>query len=940
MPNPKVFEYAKEIGMTPLALMDKIREWKLPVKSHMAELEPELLTQIQEKLKSGFDKKEVSAKKATPKKKAAEGAVVGPKKSSSTAKSSAPLKASTPRTTAAEADKVAEEKASSATKTASTVIRRKAKLEEQKVEAVVAQDLAAADTDSQEPVIENKPAQTPPAAVAQAPAVVAKTVATKVEAPKVEVKQSSEVKPSVEEAEKKPAALARKKEVAIGASGVMSDAPVQRKNIVGRMDLSRVSAPAGAAGGGRDRRPVSVGAQNRPKGHVRAGFFQAAAPIPEPVVESDDYLKRKEEKRRSKVVSEGGAAKPAEEEELKHFDASEFRKREMVFQPKKKKNLLTRPAMQTVKTTPKASKRIVKVNQTMKVADLAVGLGVKAPELIKSLMKSGVTASINTPLDFDTIALIVQDFGFEAQNVYQTAEQLITKNLQVDESKKVLRPPVVTVMGHVDHGKTSLLDAIRNANVAAGEAGGITQHIGAYQVKTEAGAVITFLDTPGHEAFTSMRARGANVTDIAVIVVAADDGVMPQTVEAVSHAKAAQVPIIVAVNKMDKPGANPDRVKKQLTEYEIVPEEWGGQTIFVNVSALKRTGIDQLLEQIMLVAEVSDLKASPSLPGTGIVIESKLEKGRGPVATLLVKDGTLNLGNFVVAGTAKGKVRSLVNDRGERVESAGPGVPVALLGLDEVPLAGDRFDIVKDEKMAEEAVRIRKEKLLAEKTISQKLSLEQIFSKVKQGDVKELSVVLKADVAGSLEAIQGMFAKLTSAEVKVRVIHAAVGGITESDVLLASTAKGIVVGFNVRPDGGATQEAKRLGVDVRSYTIVYELMDEMKKAMQGLLSPDVVERQMGRAEVRNTFGVPKIGTIAGCAVVDGKVQRSNLVRLIRDGKIVYEGKISSLKRFKDDAREVAQGFECGIGIENFNDVKVGDVIEAFVKEEKLKELTF
>ncbi|MCE3011300.1 MAG: translation initiation factor IF-2, partial [Proteobacteria bacterium] len=599
-----------------------------------------------------------------------------------------------------------------------------------------------------------------------------------------------------------------------------------------------------------------------------------------------------------------------------------------------------RPAMQTQKTQPKASKRVVKVNKIMKVGDLAQAMGLKATELIKVLMKNGVMATVNQDLDFDTIALIVPEFGFEAQNEFKTAEELLTQTAFGElDAEKEIRPPVVCVMGHVDHGKTSLLDAIRNAKVAEGEAGGITQHIGAYQVKTDSGKLITFLDTPGHEAFTSMRSRGANVTDIAIIVVAADDGVMPQTAEAISHAKAAGVPMIVAVNKMDKPGANPDRVKQQLTEYEVVPEEWGGTTIFCNVSALKRTGIAELLEQILLVAEVAELKANAKRSGTGTVIEARLEKGRGNVATVLVKDGSISVGQYIVAGTQTGRVRSLMNDRGEKVQTAGPSQPVEVIGLDGLPMAGDKVDVVKDERAAEEVAQVRRQALEADKVSAKKMTLEDLFSKVTQGDVKELPVVLKSDVQGSLEAITGMFNKLAAQEVKVKIIHSAVGGITESDVLLASTAKGIVVGFNVRPDGGATTAAKVKGVEIRTYSIVYELMDEMKKAMSGLLQPDIVEKVMGRAEVRNTFSVPKIGVIAGCAVVDGKIQRSNSARLIRDGKIVYEGKISSLKRFKDDAREVAEGFECGIGIENFNDIKVGDVIEAFLKEEVARELT-
>jgi len=505
------------------------------------------------------------------------------------------------------------------------------------------------------------------------------------------------------------------------------------------------------------------------------------------------------------------------------------------------------------------------------------------------------------------------------------------------DAETILRPPVVTIMGHVDHGKTSLLDAIRKAKVAAGEAGGITQHIGAYQVTTEQGHLITFIDTPGHEAFTAMRARGANATDIAVIVVAADDGVMPQTIEAVSHAKAAGVPIIVALNKMDKPGANPERVKQQLTEQQLVPEEWGGDTIYVPVSAHTQAGLPELLEQIYLVAEVEELKANPKRSATGVVIESRMDKGRGAVATLLVQDGTLSIGQSIVVGTVAGKVRGLIDYKGARVTEAGPSMPVEIQGLSEVPLAGDRFDVTPDEKSAVEIATARKQRA-ADENVKGKVSLEDIFAKMKAGDVKELAIVLKTDVAGSSEAIKGMLEKVGNAEVKVKLIHAAVGGINESDILLASSAKGIAVGFNVRPDGGAQAAAKRLGVEIKTYTIVYEMIDDIKKALAGLLTPDIVEKQLGRAEVRNTFTVPKIGLIAGCFVADGKITRQAEVRLVRDGKIVYTGKIGSLKRFKDDAKEVAAGYECGIGIENFNDVKVGDFIEAFQKETIVREL--
>jgi translation initiation factor IF-2 len=494
-------------------------------------------------------------------------------------------------------------------------------------------------------------------------------------------------------------------------------------------------------------------------------------------------------------------------------------------------------------------------------------------------------------------------------------------------------------MGHVDHGKTTLLDSIRNADVASREAGGITQHIGAYQVTLEDGSHITFIDTPGHAAFTAMRARGANVTDVAIIVVAADDGVMPQTAEAINHAKAAGVPIIVAVNKMDKPGANPDRIKQQLTEFQLVPEEWGGSTIFCPVSALKGEGVKELLEQIRLVAEVQELRANPNRSGTGLVIESRMEKGRGCVATLLVKDGTIGVGQDIVVGTVAGRIRAMNNDRGERIKLAGPGTPVEIFGLPETALAGDRFDVTETEAQAHEIAELRKRQAEAAiASLDKTMTLEQIFSKVKAGAAKELSIVLKADVAGSLEAIKGMFEKAGTEEVKVKIVHSGVGGISESDVLLAGTAHGLVLGFNVRPDGSAQKLAKEKNIEIKVYTIIYEMIDDVKKALGGLLAPEMVEKSLGRAEVRNTFSVPKSGVIAGCSVLDGKITRSNQLRLVRDGRIVYQGKVSSLKRFKDDVKEVASGFECGIGIENFNDIKVGDVIEAFEVESIAREL--
>jgi translation initiation factor IF-2 len=964
--NPKVFEFAKEIGMTPLALMDKIREWNLPIKSHMAELEPQVLEQIKIKL-GGGDKpadeakpKKAATRKAPAKKVAAaaaaeaEAAAAAPAKviRRKTKEEAAPVEAKAKIVSKPEVEEEAE-----APKTTRVVVKKPAAAAAPKEEAeeptpaVVEEKLVA------------KPEPTPVAAAPAAPVVEAK-----VEAP-APVKTEAPVAPTPAA----PPVQARKKEVVVGTSGVASSstpASAPKRNIIGRMDLSRVQTqapprqqserPQGGfqprSGGGASAsftgpRP---GGFNRPAGgaptrNIRPGFVAQQAPPEIPTEGAGHHLNRDFDKRK-RFGGPAPAAPPAfgtgqnarekeKEEEIKSFNAVDFRKREMVFQPKKKK-IVTEQGQKTQITTAAAHKRVVKVNNTMKLTDLAMAMGLKAPQLVKVLMSNGVMANMNTDLDYDTIALIVPEFGWEAQNVFKTADDVATETAFGDlDADKITRPPVVTIMGHVDHGKTSLLDAIRNADVAKGEAGGITQHIGAYSVKIEDGSLITFLDTPGHEAFTAMRTRGANATDIAVIVVAADDGMMPQTQESINHAKAAGVPIIVAVNKMDKPGANPDRIKQQLTELEIVPEEWGGNTIFVEVSALKKTGLKELLEQIKLLAEVGELKANPKRSGTGLVIEAKMEKGKGPVATLLVKDGTVAVGQYLVAGQMKGRVRSLTNDKGARVESVGPGLPVEVLGLDGVPAAGDKFDIVKDEKTAEEMSTLRKEQALKAANVpAQKMSLDEIFSKVKAGDVKELAIILKADVHGSLEAINGMLSKLVTPEVKVRVIHAAVGGINENDVTLANTSKGIVLGFNVRPDLGAQAKAKQLGVDIRTYSIVYELIDQMKAAMSGLLTPDMVEEVMGRAEVRNTFNVPKIGLIAGCFVLDGKVQRNNSIRLLRQDKIVYEGKISSLKRFKDDAKEVASGYECGIGIEGYNDVKVGDMMEAFVKKEVAREL--
>ena len=573
--------------------------------------------------------------------------------------------------------------------------------------------------------------------------------------------------------------------------------------------------------------------------------------------------------------------------------------------------------------------------ETITVRDLTERIGKPAGEIIKKLMMLGIIATINNELDYDTANLVASEFGVELEmKLAETAEDALEKE-DVEDSEENLepRPPVVTIMGHVDHGKTSLLDYIRNTRVTAGEAGGITQHIGAYTVDLN-GQKITFLDTPGHEAFTSMRMRGAQSTDIAVLVVAADDGVMPQTIEAINHAKAAGVQTIVAINKMDKPTADPDRIKQQLTEYGLITEEWGGDTIMVPVSALTGEGVDQLLEMILLVAEVQDYRANPNRKARGIIIEARLDKGRGPVATVLVKNGTLNVGDTIVAGTAYGRVRAMVNDRGERVKCAGPSDPVEVIGFNDVPEAGELISAVDDEKLSRQVAEERKDKLRAAMVKSQqKTTLDDLFSQISAGQIKDLNLIIKADVQGSVEAVRQSLEKLSNEEVRVRCIHGAVGAINESDVLLASTANAIIIGFNVRPDNNARDMAEREKIDVRMYRVIYQAIEDVENAMKGMLAPKYKEVLLGHATVRQPFKVSGVGTIAGSYVTDGKIARNAQIRLLRDNIVIHEGKIDSLKRFKDDAREVNTGYECGIGIENYNDIKENDVIECFIMEE-------
>ncbi len=629
----------------------------------------------------------------------------------------------------------------------------------------------------------------------------------------------------------------------------------------------------------------------------------------------------------------GGGRRDRDQNKEKFRNAGNKRRGQMSFSSKRKQEeaeKMRRLQLEIAKKTPLT----VKIPDEISVGELASRMKKTGAEVVKSLMKNGVMASLSQIIDFDTAAITAEEMGCKVEReVVVTIEEKLIDTAEDKPEDLVPRAPVVVVMGHVDHGKTSLLDYIRSASVATGEAGGITQHIGAYQTEIN-GKPITFLDTPGHEAFTSMRARGAMVTDIAILVVAAEDGIMPQTVESINHAKAAEIPIIVAINKMDKPEANPERIKQQLTEYELVAEDWGGETIICPISAKTGMGIDNLLEMVTLTAEVAELKANPNRAAQGTVVEARLDKGRGPVATLLVQNGTLRSGDIIIAGTAVGRVRAMLDDKGNRITEAGPSVPVEITGLGEVPGAGSPFNAVADERLARELVEQRKTEERAKANAPvQKVSLEDLFSQIQAGEVKDLNIIVKADVQGSAEAVKASLEKLSNEEVRVRVIHSGVGAISESDVMLAATSKAIIVGFNVRPDPAARDSAARSNVDMRMYRVIYDAIGEVEAAMKGMLAPKFREALIGHAEIRQTYKVSGVGTVAGCYVQDGKIQRSCQVRIVRDGIVIHEGMLASLQRFKDAVKEVASGYECGMSIEKFNDIKEGDIIECFVMEQ-------
>jgi translation initiation factor IF-2 len=691
--------------------------------------------------------------------------------------------------------------------------------------------------------------------------------------------------------------------------------------VLGRIDLRAKPTPA---------RPVGPVGRPGPGGQrpgTPAGRFGAPpVPPPEAVPPPGNSGKPGARVLKKKVVKKGTVDFTAERE-MRGLRV-----------PKKRRALPGKEQKKTEITTPRASKRVVRVTEGVTVGDLGRNMGVKAGDLIKKLMGLGQMATLNQVLDVDTATLLAGEFGYSVENVAFDAEQAIEETTEEAAQGEALpRPPVVTVMGHVDHGKTSLLDAIRHTNVTAKEFGGITQHIGAYQVEVQ-GRQITFVDTPGHEAFTAMRARGAKVTDIVVLVVAASEGVMPQTIEAINHSRAAKVPIIVAINKIDLPEANIDRVKQRLTEQGLIPEDYGGETITVPVSARTREGIDRLLEMILLQADVMELKANAQRPARGTVVESQLDRGRGPVATVLVQEGTLHQGDPFVCGLSFGRVRAMLDHRGERLSDAGPSTPVEIFGLSSVPEPGTAFVAVVEESKARQVAEYRRSKQReGELAKTSRISLQDLSERMAAGEVKELKVILKADVQGSVEALSDALTRLSTNEVKLEVLHTSAGAISETDVTLAAASGAIIIGFNIRPEPKAAQLAEKEGVEIRSYTVIYEAINDMREAMEGLLAPTYREKQLGRVEVRKIFNVPG-GTVAGSMVVDGKITRSARVRLVRDGRVVWEGKVGSLKRFKDDVREVLTNFECGVGLENFNDVKPGDVIESFELEAVLRKL--
>lgn len=915
----RVYELAQKMGLDNKALLDKLHLAGIDAKSHMSVLNEDEMAKIEAESVDPVEK--VEEQRITP------GVIRRRRKEVPQAADQAVAPV------AEEEQPVAEPEPAPATKPAAPEVPK----EEQPAPVIAVSDEARPPVEPVvEPVaLESAEEKTEPQVEPELPEM---PVATPAEPVKAE-------KPVLE----KPAAPAvgsvePEAKVAGGRETppVAQKATANRAKILGRVELSTLAPPPAK----EERRAPAGRGTERParERQPRPARPAPAAPGTMPPAMPEIPLEGKEG-RGVKKAKKGKAATFDKDRSVRDEGKARRTRRE-VYEPEhedwrggRRGKKAPKVNKKTEVTVSKAIKRVIRISDVITVAELAKRMGIKGKDLIKELMRQGTMVTINHPLDFETAAILASEFNYEVENIAFDEELILedTSDVTVDEVEEHLqtRPPVVTIMGHVDHGKTSLLDAIRTTNVTAGEAGGITQHIGAYDVEI-GGRKITFLDTPGHEAFTAMRARGAQVTDIVILVVAADDGVMPQTKEAISHAQAASVPIIVAINKIDKPDAKPERVMQELTEFGMVPESWGGETIFVEVSAKEKINLNELLEMVLLQAEVLDLKASPAKRAKGVIVEARLDRGRGPVATVLVQEGTLRIGDPIVSGTFFGRVRTMTNDKGQRLEDAGPSCPVEVTGLSGTPTAGESFYAVETEKAAKEVASHRERKLREQElATTSKFSLEQLYARLQGGEVKELKVIIKADVQGSVEAVRDSLLKLSTDACRLVVIHAGVGGITEGDVSLAAASDGIILGFNVRPETKAALQAETDGVDIRLYTVIYDAVADIRNAMEGLLAPTLRERHLGNVEVRETFNVSRVGTIAGCYVTQGKVLRNAQVRLIRDNIVIWTGKLASLKRFKDDAREVASGYECGISLENYNDIKVGDVIEVFeVVEEK------
>ena len=906
MSKVRIYDLAKEFGLKSKELADKLVAMGYPIASHSSSVDDEMAADIRKKLKS-------AAAASVP-----EGRIEMRTRPEPTAKGKAVIRRRS------KADK-----------------EEAAKKQEEAEALALEEEIKALETRLQQaaqepPVVEKAVAAMPPPEEPVAEPVAEETAMPEEAAAPEKVEEQA---PVVEESE----AVMAPEVVATALPEELETEPVPARETVVDDSLGKPKQLAKVVG--RVVIPVpekrTKPAPKKPARPARA--LPGEAPVEVPVVK-DEARGDKGKKKGKRVV-----AIQSDDEELGKKGAKGLKKGKsrIEFTPdgdvefmrprkgKKKKDVTKKELqMQQIAET-KAIKKRIKVISTISVGDLAKRMGIKASEVIAALMRLGVLATLNQALDVDTAALVAADFGYEVEQAM--TEELELEAMQEQESEMggeaLPRPPVVTVMGHVDHGKTSILDAIRKTDVAAGEAGGITQHIGAYHVQAPSGD-LTFVDTPGHAAFTEMRSRGAKVTDIVVLVVAADDGVMDQTKEAIAHSKAADVPIVVAVNKIDKDNADPDRVKRELSDFGLIPEAWGGTTIYCETSAKKGIGIEELLESIQLQAEILELRADPTRRAKGTVIEAQLHKGRGPVATVLVQEGTLRPGDNFVAGIYSGKVRMLTNERGEQVQEAGPSIPVEVQGLSGVPQAGDEFVVLTDEKMAKSVASARQLKAReTELASASKVSLENLFEKMAEQDVKELRVILRADVQGTLQAFGQAAENLSTKAIRVRSLHEGTGSITENDIHLAAASDAIIIGFNVRPTVKVKELAEREGVDVRSYDVIYHALEDIEKAMKGMLEPTFEERVIGTADVRETFQVPKVGTIAGCSVIAGKIERNAKVRVLREGVVVYTGRIASLRRFKDDVKEVLTGFECGIGVENFNDIKIGDNLEAFVLDE-------